>query len=656
MKLRLENLRLKQENLQLKKLLKANNIVYDTEEEKEFTTKLTSKDKLEIFMSYFRGRDDVYAYKYFKNGKKAYAKASQYGINLKLTNEIYFNHMKADSNFSIGIYPLVENNKCYFLCIDFDDDHFAEAALAFKIECDKHNIDTIMEKSQSGNGIHIWMFFENAVKAAKARLLGDYLLSEAMSNNKYISFKSYDRMFPSQDFVKDDKLGNLIALPLDGYSVKKFETTVIVDDNFKMINNQIGYLSKIKKISADRLNELIELITKLNKSIDSYSKLIKKLRLDKSDFPNGLNLVLRNDIFVSKNNISPKGLYFLKRLAVVNNPEFYEKQALRLSVYNVNRFIELFYEYDDYISLPRGILLELTNSLTSIGIDYNIVDERVKRENINVKFIGDLKEEQEKAVLSLLKFETGILQAPTGSGKTIMALDLIAKISKPTLIIVESINILKQWNEKIKQFMSICDGGKPISCGVYYSSKKNLTGIIDIVSIKSLDGLDLNQNYELIIADEVHHMASIEYEKIIRRLNCRYFYGLTATPKRSDKLERINYMSIGPVRYVMESVSTNIVKYVKPIFTKMKNKEEYDLLSYSDILSELINDEERNEIISNDILMEYDKGKNILVLTKRIDHINVLKSLLGDKCNNVITISGTNSSKEKRNLQIQFQN
>lgn len=646
--LKLENLKLKQENKMLRELLLEHNIPVAINVE-NVTRKLSSKEKLEIYMSYFKGRTDVYAKRFYKDGKKAYAKFTNYSENI---NNIYLRHLKADNNDAIGIYPLINHDKCYFLCVDFDDEYFKEASLAFKYECDSLNIPAIMELSQSGKGLHVWIFFEELVSALDARLLGDYILNKAMENNKYISFKSYDRFFPSQDFVKDDKVGNLIALPLEGYAVKNLRTTIFINNNFEPYENQINALLSTKKITKFKLDELLEEITKYNRDLESTNKLIKRLNLKYNDFARGIKIIIKNDLYIKKQDVSSKGLLFLKRISVINNPEFYEKQALRLSVYKTPRFIELFKETDDYIAIPRGLCSELIDSLKVINADFLVLDERINLGSIDVTFKGELSSIQSKAVSELLKYETGILQAPTGSGKTIMAIYLISKILKPTLIIVDSINILKQWEEKISNFLEITNNEEKIKCGVFYSNKKKLTGVIDIVSIRSLDSLDINYNYELVIADEVHHMASLEYERIIRRLNCRYFYGLTATPKRSDKLEKINYLSIGPIRFVMDKeFEMSFSKFVKPIFTKVKNKKEYDLLSYTELLAVLVNDENRNNGIVNDVINEYNNNKNILILTKRIDHVNVLAKLIEEQGVRLLTITGKNTMKEKKKFK-----
>ena len=655
-----ENKKLKEENNRLKELLRKNNIVYTTENERTLTT----EEKIKIYLSYFKGRNDVYAEKYIKDGKKAYAKVcgnrfnrnlcdmSKYKncINCPNENRKEFGADEVYKHFigkkAYAIYPII-NNSCYFLAIDFDDNEFKDCALAYKKECDKLNIASIIELSQSGEGAHVWIFFNDLISCKKARRLGDYILTIAMQNNKNISFKSYDRFFPSQDIVDREGVGNCIALPLQGACVRN-KTSVFVDENFLMYGNQISVLSSIKKT-----NELdIDLILKNyadNVDVEISNKLFKKLNLMISDFPLVFKIILKDDIYFSKEGLSSRSISILKRLAIIHNPEFYEKQAKRLSTYKIERIIELFKENIDYISLPRGCFNDLVEILEFVGIAYEVEDRRIALKEINVEYNAILRETQENAVDTLLKYDNGLLIAPTGSGKTIMGMDVISRLKKPTLILVEKVKLLEQWKERISQFMKVYYNEKIIEPGIYYGAKKKLTGIIDIASIKSIkDEDDLYDKYEIIIGDEIHHIASKTYEEIIRKFQAKHIYGFTATPKRSDNLEKIIYKIISPVRARLDDNNKTFEKVLKPRFTKFKNKDSYDLINYADLLNELYNDLNRNQQIVADIVEEYKKNKCILVLTERVEHINILKGLLSSHCDNIYIISGSASTKERR--------
>lgn len=655
---------LEKENQTLKELINARRIDYKAPPVKKNFTK---EEKIKIYMNYFRGRMDVFAEKFISKGKKGYNKVCEnkfkpccnvfkihcqnchYFKPRPLNEERYFEHLKKNPpnvvNKAYGIYPLVNQTKCYFLAIDFDDEGYQSDALAFKKQCQALNIDTVMEISQSGKGAHVWIFFSDLVKASDARILGDYLLTKAIEENPDISFKSYDRFFPSQDFVSDGQYGNLIALPLEGNAFFYQHTTLFVDDDFKPYDDQIGYLSTIKKVTPLSLSVILEMIKNDNDLLELDEKNIKKLKIKPSDLPPRLDIIFKDDLYIDKNNLSVKTLTLFKRLACMYNPEFYEKQAKRLSTYDINRIIELYHETDQYITLPRGTFDDLKLLLQINKIKFNLIDERPLLSSCGFKFQGALNQEQSEATLEMLKYENGILVAPTGSGKTVMAIEMIAKIDKPTLIIVESINLLKQWQERISQFLSL--NNEPFEAGQYYGQKKKLTKIVDVASIMSLEKAELIENYEVVIIDEVHHIASKMYEKIIRKLTPRYLFGFTATPKRSDQLEKIVYKTVGPIRYLIETKTSDFVKYLKPVFTFFKNKPEYDLMNYSNLCLKLYQDEERNKLICQDIINEYQKAKNILILTKRLEHIDILQKMLLPTCPNLIAISGKSTSKEK---------
>lgn len=674
LKLKTENSLLLKENLRLKKLLDDNNISYEIEE----PNKLDVLTKIDIFLSYFKGNPNCLA-EYYETttGKKGYSivckNKFKFVCQIKTTgckeckNKEYLKydkyslaeHFKGSKDY--GIYPMLEDNTCYFLVLDFDGkdytlDTVKDAVKGFIEVCKKHNITPVLESSRSGLGFHIWIFFEENIKAKSARLLGDYLLKEAISENPNVNYKTFDRFFPSQDYLTKDGLGNLIALPLNkNYFVNG--KRAFLDDNFNPYLDQLNYLKTIKKITKIELELLLKNLKKEDIPLEFNLKKINKLKLNLYDFPMNLNILLKNSIFIHKENLSFKALNLLKSLATLSNPEFYDKQAKRLSTYNISRIVELYEETDNYIALPRGILDDLKQVLTYFGVNYKIIDERTKLNNVSLSLNLSLYSYQEQAVNALIEKDNGILIAETGSGKTIMSLALACMLQKPCAIIVDGNNLLKQWQEKIKEYVKLNDS--EFSPGTYNATKKKLTGIIDVISIASLKGAstDLFNKYEIVIFDECHHLASPNNIKVVNQFNASRIYGLTATISRYDKLEKIIYKIIGPIIYkVIDTNKKDFVKVLKPIYTKIKDKPEYTIKQYNEILDDLSLDYERNKLICDNVIIEYEKGKNILILTKRINQINTLTSILKDKCPNILAISGQATKEEKQEFDNKIKN
>lgn len=649
-----KNLRLENERLQ--NLLRLHNINYENDK-----SSFTKKQKIEIYFRYFKGRKDVIASKYYKDGKKAYSiccnnRFKNDFCNYKCSeckNKAYlsYNEDRLLEHFkgikSYGIYPLLEDNTCYFIVLDFDNKDYEfektkNVIQTLKKVCLKNNIKPLIELSQSGNGIHFWIFFEEAVEAKKARRLADYLLLLAMEENSLISYQTFDRMFPNQDYIKNGGYGNLIALPLDGKLVKDGKS-VFVDDNFNHYSNQIEYLNSINKLSMIELDLLLK--EAKDKSIEFDDK---KNKLKITDFPDLFTIVINDDIYISKNNISAKIIRYVKSFGIISNPLFYEKERKRQSVYGISRIIELYKEDDNYISLPRGVLDDLVKSLNSIKVRYKIIYKLELKDNVLFKFKSELKDNQIEAVDEILKYNNGILVAPTGSGKTVMALAIVARKKLRTAIIVNSLSLLNQWEKQINNFLEI--ENEELKVGKYYGSKKKIFKMIDILSIDSLVKADdeIFSYYALVIVDEAHHLGSNKYEEAIRRFKTRYIYGLTATPKRSDNLEKIVYKAIGNIRYNLELDKNQFDRVVMPIYTNFKLKENTN--DFNLILDELIKNDLRNLIIIDKVIEEYKNKRNILILTRRVEHIDILYNLLIDNCPNIYKVSGNSSKEEKEGL------
>lgn len=657
-----------EENEYLKNLLKKNNISFEKPKE-ILNLNLNDSEKINIFKSYFVGRNDIFAFQYInKDGKKSYMPACKARPNLTgycpnkchdcqnkqytgLTDEEYKRHLSGKDIF--GIYPLLQGDYCQLLAVDFDDSDFKESAISFKNVCAQYGIDALVEISGSGSGAHVWIFFEKIIKASKARRLGTYLIFEAMNLSNGINFESLDRMFPSQDFVPFKGYGNLIALPLNGKKAVE-GNTLFVDNNFipYKLKDQINVLASTKKISEEEVDLLL---TKLSENeIDSLlpKNILKGIKLTRNDFPNEIILIIDNQISIPKAALNDRSAKFLYRLGSLLNPEYYEAERQRRSTYNISRIQKLFREDENFIYLPRGCYESLIKLLNYFEVK-TIIKDKTKRGscNLEVEFKGELKPEQEFGLNKLCEYNTGLFVAPPAFGKTVAAISLISRLKTSTLIIVPTIALLKQWITRLNEFLDVNYEYKKEKdkFGQYCGTKKKLTYKIDVASIDSLVDVEdesIFTKYGLIIFDEVHHVGAISYEKVVRKCASKYLYGFTATPKRSDRNEKIVYKMLGDIRYQYKEQNSMLSKVLIPEFTFFTFNTIDKNTAYSDMIGSLLKDETRNSLISEKLHKSIKEKKNILVLTDRIEHINILKNMLSD-VENVFVINGQMNQKEK---------
>ncbi len=630
---------------------------------------LSIQDKINIFADYFRGRSDVYPHMYTKDGKINYTptcnnfwkenicnirkgltcKNCQYRDNAPLTLEVIRNHMYMP-NKVIGIYPMLEDDTCYFLVFDFDDKNnnldVKDEVLAFSSICDKYNIPIAIERSRSGQGYHIWIFFKENIKALTARKLGSLLLSKSMEIKDGFKIASFDRMFPNQDYLQKDGYGNLISLPFQN-EASKYGNTLFVDRNFLKIDNQFGYLKSINKLTLDEILEKINLIS--NETIDiscevsNIKRNIKNKKKNNFKYPSNINIILSDMIYIDKANLNSGVKSCFRRLATFANPEFYRKQRMRLSVYNTPMIIDCSEEDDKYLKIPRGTYEYLELLCKENQVKMNVIDNRNRGNKIDVIFNGTLQESQLDTLNKMLEYNTGILCAPTAYGKTVIACSMIAKINTNTLVLVPNLQLLNQWQKSIKKFLEIEEIGE------FSGKKKNITNKIDVASIKSIwnkgNVLDIVNNYGMIIVDECHHAAAYTFEKVINKCNAKYVYGMSATPERENGHTPIVFMQCGNIRCEVDALEFNqklkipmkiIVKKSHLTFTD-KKIDNYELNEIYDFIAK---DVIRTKQIINDIKKEFDNHKNILVLTERIRHLDEMYNYLKKYTNNVFKYQG----------------
>ena len=603
-----------------------------------------------------------------------------------------------DGRDVIGLYVLNEDNTCNLLCTDFDDKNrrtsesrvkftsampseeeegkascehgYLDDVIAFVDVCKSWGVPCSIERSRSGNGAHVWIFFETPVLAVKARRLGNAILTEAMNRDGRISFKSYDRFFPNQDTLPEGGLGNLVALPLQG-NARKNDNCVFVNEYFESFPDQWEYLLNVGKLSASALEEILKQTANimplgdLSKTSESKPwEVPTTAKIEKSDFSSEIVIMRSNMLYIPLSQLSSKVLSHLRRIASFRNPEFYSKQALRLSTYQTPRIISCADLTEEFLVLPRGCEDAVTTLLKEKNVAYRFEDKTNHGRPISVHFNGELRENQQEAVNTLAMYNTGVLSATTAFGKTVAAIGLIAKHSVNTLILVHTKALLDQWGQRMEQFLIIDDmpviekgkRKKNLSpFGTLSSTGNKLHGIIDIALMQSCitDGevKPFVKNYGLVIVDECHHVSAVNFEQILKAVNARYVYGLTATPIRKDGHQPIIFMQCGPIRYNADAKTQmrekTFQRLLVPRFTPFRPISGEDL-SFTKVIQQLAEDEYRNLFIVKDVIEALKEGRSPIILTNRTVHVEILADLLKPHCPNVITLVGSESTKEKR--------
>ena len=582
----------------------------------------------------------------------------------------------------VGLYAIMQDNNCAFLCADFDDKNckygYKEDVLAYVGVCREWLIPYAIERSRSGNGAHVWIFFEAPLPASKARRLGNAILTEAMTRNGQMSFNSYDRFFPNQDYLPEGGFGNLVALPLQGQARRK-QNSVFVDNDFLVYKDQWAFLYNLKKIQESTIDQLLRLhyqeeLGKLSMSSESKPWVTPlPQNITQEDFHAKVEIIKADKLYIPLKAVSAKVLNHLKRIAAFKNPEFYNKQALRLSTYAIPRIISCFDITNEYLAMPRGCEDATRSFLNDNAVTYTITDKTNHGNKISVSFQGEEREEQLEAINALLPYTNGILHATTAFGKTVTAAAIIARKKVNTLILVHSKALLKQWHDRLTEFLNI-DYPKheeknkrgrrkvfsPLGC--FDSSGNTLHGIIDIALIQSCldeDGVKpFLQDYGMVIVDECHHVSSITFEQVLMSIKTHTIYGLTATPIRKDGHQPIIFMQCGPIRFSTD-VKSQIAKqsfdrFLIPRFTSYNSILE-DRLSIATLYKYLSEDEIRNNLIVEDICKAVNTGRTPIILTNRTAHVSVLAEKLKATIKNVISLTGAGTTREKREAMQRLQ-
>lgn len=658
--------RLKKENAQLKKdLYKAHrhNTSYPhTSNRKKKATDFTSKEKAAVllFMDLFRGRTDVFAQRWESSttGKSGYSPVCEYEWDKRLcrkpkikcqdcshrlfhtlTPEVIYEHLSGER--TVGIYPLLEDNMCHFLAVDFDKKQWQDDVRAFSETCKKLGLPYHIERSRSGEGAHVWFFFKKAISASLARKFGKILLSKASEKRFEVGMNSFDRMFPNQVLLPKGGFGNLIALPLQRQAKKK-GNSVFVNDSFQEFSDQWHYLSSIKKISE---KDIYQIVT--DSSDEEYPVKVKE-EAKNSDLPKEVTIELNQGIQIPKNLLSSKILNELQKLATFGNPAFFKAKAKRFSTHQIPRMIDCTEIKGDMLILPRGLLEKVNEVFHKYNITLKIKNNQFAGKDIGAKFYGQLTIQQEEAVTSMTNYDNGVLAADTGFGKTVTAAAIISRNKINTLIIVHRTQLVEQWKERLSTFLNM--SAKEI--GQIGGGKNKPSYNVDIATIQSLNykasiKSELH-HYGQIIVDECHHISAVSFEKVLRTVRAKKVYGLTATPVRKDGLHPIIFMQCGPIRYKTNNKQQANIRPFKQTLVKRETVMKTDETDIQAIYSLLTTNKERNDMIFNDVLLALDEKRSPIVLTERLDHINELYKLFKGFAKNIIILSGAMKKKERK--------
>ncbi|HTA46344.1 MAG TPA: DEAD/DEAH box helicase family protein [Bryobacteraceae bacterium] len=589
---------------------------------------------------------------------------------LPLTDQALHDHLSG--KITIGVYPLLVNETCWFLALDFDQKTWRQDAAAFVESCRQWNVPAALERSRSGDGAHVWIFFASAIAATFARRLGAALLTRTMERRHQLGLGSYDRLFPNQDTVPQGGFGNLIALPLQKMP-RKSGNSVFLDDSLEPIADQWRYLASIPRMEPLTVENLVRGVERTGNVIGVRMSLADEDSMEDpwllppsrrtpekpipGPLPATVRIVRANLLFIDKTGLPEAMLNRINRLAAFQNPEFYKAQAMRLPTYDKPRVICCAEEFPQFLALPRGLLDELLLLLKQHRIAPDLQDERFPGQEIDIKFAGNLRDQQPAAVAKILKHDEGILCAGTAFGKTVAAAYLIAARKTNTLVLVHRAQLLDQWRERLAAFLDL-----PIDrIGQISGGKSKRTGNIDVAVIQSLHrkGVtkDLVAEYGHIVVDECHHLSAFTFEQVMRQVKAKYVLGLTATPIRKDGHHPVIYMQCGPIRFnlpVRSQVDSSPFEHrVKPQPTTSRWSLE-QAPTIQELYALLAVDADRNAQIVRDVMQAVACGRSPLVLSGRADHVEWLGARLREHTERVFVLKGGMGTKQRAHLASEF--
>jgi superfamily II DNA or RNA helicase len=647
-------------------------------------TPRSAAEKVALFRSLFRGRSDVYPTRFvnLRTRKAGYAPACtnkfvpgvcglpkvkcgscHHQAFPAVSDQAFLDHLRG--RHIMGVYPLLTDDSCWLLAMDFDKASWQEDVAAVRDTCRQAGVPVAVERSQSGNGAHLWIFFSAPVAASQARAMGCALITETMTRHHQLAMASYDRLFPNQDTLPRGGFGNLIALPLQR-AARERGNTIFLDDNLVPWPDQWRFLGSLRRLDpatvlsiaadAERRNAVLGVPAR---DLDDPDDATPWMQLPSrpvrpvvvtEPLPESVTAVLAQRLYLQSRGLPSSLLNQLKRLAAFQNPAFHARQRLRLSTALTPRIIACAEELPQLLSLPRGCLDDARAFLTSHGVRLNLEDRREEGEAIPHRFQGELTPLQQRAAAAVLAYESGVLLAPPGSGKTVIATSIIAERGRSTLVLVHRRQLFEQWVTQLALFLGVPES----SIGRYGGGLRRVTGQVDVAMLPSLVNHgavnDLVARYGQVIVDECHHVPAVTFERILSEVRARYLVGLTATRQRRDGLHPILDMQLGPVRFVM---NPRDLALARPFTHRLVVRETaFDVNDEGPTIQALYRrmaiDPDRNRMIIQDILAAVAEGRLPVVLTERRQHVESLAEALRSHVAHVVVFQGGASAKARR--------
>lgn len=629
---------------------------------------LTPQAKVAIFRRLFAGRVDVFPVRWenLRTGRTGYAPRCRnewvHGVCAKprvrcgecqhqafvpVDDDVIRQHLQG--RVVAGVYPLLPDDTCWFCAIDLDGASWAADARTIRESACDLGVPVAIERSRSGDGAHVWIFFAEPVGDAAARQLASAVLTEAGGRRASIGLSSYDRLFPSQDVLPRGGFGNLIALPLQ-WEARQSGCSVFLDDALEPFADQWGFLNGVERLDAARVNRLVGAAARRLAGVlgvadetqepDEPWRLRREQELPIGVPPPGeVRVVHAQQVYVERDDLPPWLYDRMRRLAAFANPVFYERQRLRLPTGRVPRVIACAEEHSRHLALPRGCLDDLRALLERHEVSLVIDDQRHHGVPISAGFLGTLSPEQAGAVAALAEHETGVLVAPPGSGKTVMAMALIAQRSTSTLVIVPTRELVEQWRARLAAFLDLADG----SIGVIAGGGRRPTGTIDVATVQSLVRRDVVDGivaeYGHLVVDECHHVPSVSTERLLRATPARFVLGLTATPSRRDGHQPIIRMQCGPTRHTMRTRPDLTLRMITRT-TRFRHDAYSPDVGIQELYRLLGEDRERNAMIVGDAVEALAEGRSPIILTARRDHLDRLAELLAPRVEQLCVLHG----------------